>query len=126
MDFTYLAEVLPTSTQELVWWSCFSLLTLVVFKILLHSNTEDAIEFSVPVPEACRADWEGKQLDEPSIKVWSDEELDNHSMVLVLIQNFSDIWQYSGPMLQSSDRKVPWSGESRHCRRNRSNCCKGH
>jgi hypothetical protein len=72
MDFTYLAEVLPTSTQELVWWSCFSLLTLVVFKVLLHSNAEDAIEFSVPVPEACRAGWEGKQLDEPSIKVCSD------------------------------------------------------
>jgi hypothetical protein len=76
MDFTYLAGVLPTSTQELVWWSCFSLLTLVVFKILLHSNAEDAIEFSVPVPEACRAGWEGKQLDETSIKVCSDESLD--------------------------------------------------
>jgi hypothetical protein len=78
MDFTYLAGVLPTSTQELVWWSCFSLLTLVVFKILLHSNAEDAIEFSVPVPEACRAGWEGKQLDEPSIKVCSDEEVSIH------------------------------------------------
>ena len=75
MDSTYLAEVLPTSTQELVWWACFSLLTLVVFKILLHSNAEDAIEFSVPVPEACRVGWEGKQLDEPSIKVWSDEKV---------------------------------------------------
>ena len=39
-------------------------------------NTEEAIEFSVPVPEACRAGWEGKQLDEPSIKVCSDDYLD--------------------------------------------------
>jgi len=52
------------------------LLTLVVFKILLYSNAEDAIEFSVPVPEACRAGWEGKQLDDPSIKVCSDETLE--------------------------------------------------
>ena len=52
------------------------MLTIVVFKILLHSNAEEAIEFSVPVPEACRAGWEGKQLDEPSIKVCSDDYLD--------------------------------------------------
>jgi hypothetical protein len=39
------------------------------FKILLHSEAEDAIEFSVPVPEACRSGWKGKQLDNPSIKV---------------------------------------------------------
>lgn len=69
MDLTYLAGVLPASKQEIIWWSCFSLLTLVVFKILLRSEAEDAIEFSVPVPEACRSGWEGKQLDEPSIKV---------------------------------------------------------
>jgi hypothetical protein len=125
MDFTYLADVLPTSTQELVWWSCFSLLTLVVFKILLHSNAEDAIEFSVPVPEACRAGWEGKQLDDPSIKVCSDEEVKTHSLALVLILNISDIWQYSRPMLQSSNRKVPWSSQSRHGRRSRSHRCKG-
>jgi hypothetical protein len=125
MDLTYLADILPTSTQELVWWSCFSLLTLVVFKILLHSNAEVAIEFSVPVPEACRAGWEGKQLDEPSIKVCSDEEVKTHSTALVLIQNFSGIWQYSRPMLQSSNRKVTWSSQSRHGRRNRSHRCKG-
>lgn len=69
MDLTYLAGVLPASKQEIIWWSCFSLLTLVVFKILLRSEAEDAMEFSVPVPEACRSGWEGKQLDEPSIKV---------------------------------------------------------
>ena len=69
MDFSYLAAALPASRQELIWWSCFSVLTLLVFKILLRSDAEDAIEFSVPVPEACRPGWEGKQLDEPSIKV---------------------------------------------------------
>lgn len=69
MDLSYLAAALPASKQELVWWSCFSLLTVVVFKILLRSDAEDAIEFSVPVPEACRPGWEGKQLNEPSIKV---------------------------------------------------------
>ena len=69
MDFSYLAAALPASRQELIWWFCFSLLTLLVFKILLRSDAEDAIEFSVPVPEACRPGWEGKQLDEPSIKV---------------------------------------------------------
>lgn len=69
MDLTYLASVLPASNQELVWWSCFSLLTIAVFKILLHSDAEDAIEFSVPVPEACRPGWKGKQLDEPTMKV---------------------------------------------------------
>lgn len=69
MDLTYLAGVLPASKQEIVWWSCFSILTLIVFKILLHSEKEDAIEFSVPVPEACRSGWEGKQLEDPSIKV---------------------------------------------------------
>ena len=69
MDFSYLAAALPASRQELIWWSCFSVLTLLVFKILLRSDVEDAIEFSVPVPEACRSGWEGKQLDEPSIKV---------------------------------------------------------
>lgn len=69
MDLTYLAGALPASKQETIWWLCFSLLTLVVFKILLRSEAEDAIEFSVPVPEACRSGWEGKQLDEPSIKV---------------------------------------------------------
>lgn len=71
MDLSYLAAVLPASKQELIWWSCFSLLTLLVFKILLRSDAEDAIEFSVPVPEACRSGWEGKQLNEPSIKVRS-------------------------------------------------------
>jgi hypothetical protein len=70
MDFSYLAAALPASRQELIWWSCFSVLTLLVFKILLRSDAEDAIEFSVPVPEACRPGWEGKQLNEPSIKVW--------------------------------------------------------
>ena len=69
MDLSYLAAALPASRQELIWWSCFSVLTLLVFKILLRSDAEDAIEFSVPVPEACRPGWEGKQLDEPSIKV---------------------------------------------------------
>ena len=69
MDLTYLSGVLPASNQELVWWSCFSLLTIAVFKILLHSDAEDAIEFSVPVPEACRPGWKGRQLDEPTIKV---------------------------------------------------------
>jgi hypothetical protein len=69
MDLSYLAAVLPASKQELVWWSCFSLLTLLAFKILLHSEAEDAIEFSVSVPEACRSGWKGKQLDNPSIKV---------------------------------------------------------
>lgn len=69
MDLSYLAAALPASSQELIWWSCFSVLTLLVFKILLRSDAEDAIEFSVPVPEACRPGWEGKQLDEPSIKV---------------------------------------------------------
>jgi len=73
MDLTYLAEVLPASTQELIWWSCFSVLTLVVFTILLRNNAEEAIEFSVPVPEACRAGWEGKQLIEPSIRVCRHE-----------------------------------------------------
>lgn len=73
MDFTYLADALPASRQELVWWSCFSILTLVVFKILLYNDAEDAIEFSVPVPEACRPGWKGKQLDEPSIKVSSNK-----------------------------------------------------
>jgi hypothetical protein len=67
--FSHLAAVLPASKQELIWWSCFSLLTLLVFKILLRSDAEDAIEFSVPVPEACRSGWEGKELHEPSIKV---------------------------------------------------------
>jgi hypothetical protein len=69
MDLSYLAAVLPASKQELIWWSCFSLLTSLAFKILLHSEAEDAIEFSVPVPEACRSGWKGKQLDNPSIKV---------------------------------------------------------
>lgn len=69
MDLSYLAAVLPASKQELIWWSCFSLLTILVFKILLRSDAEDAIEFSVPVPEACRAGYKGKQLDTPSIKV---------------------------------------------------------
>lgn len=69
MDLTYLAGALPTSKQELIWWFCFSILTYVVFSILLRSDVEDAIEFNVPVPEACRAGWKGKQLDEPSIKV---------------------------------------------------------
>ena len=59
MDLSYLAAALPASNQEIVWWSCFSVLTLVVFKILLRSDAEDAIEFSVPVPEACRSDWQG-------------------------------------------------------------------
>ena len=72
MDLSYLAAVLPASKQELIWWFCFSLLTLVIFKILLRSDAEDAIEFSVPVPEACRSGWEGKQLNEPSIKVGYD------------------------------------------------------
>jgi hypothetical protein len=69
MDHSYLAAVLPASKQELIWWSCFSLLTLLAFKILLHSEAEDAIDFSVPMPEACRPGWKGKQLDNPSIKV---------------------------------------------------------
>lgn len=69
MDLSYLAAVLPASKQELIWWSCFSFLTLLVFKILLRSEAEDAIEFSVLVPEAFRSGWKGKQLDEPSIKV---------------------------------------------------------
>jgi hypothetical protein len=69
MDLSYLDAILPASKQELLWWSCFSFLTLFVFKILLRSETEDAIEFSVPAPEACRPGWEGKQLDEPSVKV---------------------------------------------------------
>jgi len=91
MDLTYLAEALPASKQELIWWSCFSILTLVVLKILLHGNAEEAIEFSVPVPEACRAGWEGKQLDEPSIKVCRYQGV-NCLSVLVLTQFSSDFW----------------------------------
>lgn len=84
MDFTYLADALPVSRQELVWWSCFFILTLVVFKILLHSDAEDAIEFSVPVPEACRTGWEGKKLDEPSIEV-SSNVLPREDLTLMLV-----------------------------------------
>lgn len=69
MDLTYLTEALPATKQEIIWWSCFSVLTYAVFKILLQSDVEDAIEFSVPVPEACRPGWKGKQLDDPSMKV---------------------------------------------------------
>lgn len=69
MDLTYLAVALPATKQEIIWWLCFSILTYAVFTILLRSDAEDAIEFSVPVPEACRPGWKGKQLDDPSIKV---------------------------------------------------------
>lgn len=123
MDFTYLVEVLPGSTQELVWWFCFSILTLVVFKILLRSNAEDAIEFSVPVPEACRAGWEGKQLDEPSIKVCSNEGV--YLAALLLICQSPDIWKYSCSVLQSGNRSLFGSLKLCHCGRNRSNCRKG-
>lgn len=82
MDLTYLAEALPATKQEIIWWSCFSILTYAVFKILLQSNVEDAIEFSVPVPEACRPGWKGKQLDDPSIKVQS-KFLDDGKVALI-------------------------------------------
>ena len=36
---------------------------------LLRKDPEEAVNFSVPVPEPCLPDWKGKGLDKPSIKV---------------------------------------------------------
>lgn len=46
-----------------------SVVTLFAVRLLFRGASEEAIIFSVPVPEQCRAGWQGKQLEEPSIKV---------------------------------------------------------
>jgi len=48
---------------------CVALISWLAIRLFVHGFTEAAITFSVPVPEQCRAGWQGKQLDEPSIKV---------------------------------------------------------
>ena len=48
---------------------CVAVISWLAIKLFFRGFTEAAITFSVPVPEQCRAGWQGKQLDEPSIKV---------------------------------------------------------
>ncbi|KAK6440883.1 Meiotic Sister-Chromatid recombination aldehyde dehydrogenase [Oleoguttula sp. CCFEE 5521] len=44
------------------------LVGILVLRHLTRSKDEDAVTFSVPVPEQCRPGWEGKVLQDPAIK----------------------------------------------------------
>jgi len=57
------------NTQSVAVLLCVSLVTWLVVRLLSRGPSEDAITFSVPIPEQCRLGWTGEQLSEPSIKV---------------------------------------------------------
>lgn len=56
-------------SQDAILLLFVSAITLLALRLFFRGASEEAIIFSVPVPEQCRAGWHGKQLDEPSIKV---------------------------------------------------------
>lgn len=46
------------------------LLTYLVAKsTIFRANDEASVNFSVPLPEQCKAGWSGRILEDPSIKV---------------------------------------------------------
>jgi len=45
------------------------LVTAWLLYALLRTDSEKAVGFTVPVPDQCKPGWQGKVLDEPSIKV---------------------------------------------------------
>ena len=46
-----------------------ALLALWLLYRMLRRDPEKAVNFSAPAPEQCKPGWQGKQLDQPSIKV---------------------------------------------------------
>lgn len=53
-------KVISTVVCLLLAWIAF---------LILRTDPEKAIEFSVPAPEQCKPAWQGKELDKPTIKV---------------------------------------------------------
>jgi len=69
MDLNGTLKALHADKWSLALYAALAGVTLALLKFLFRSTTEDAIDFSVPVPEQCRPGWKGKQLQEPTIKV---------------------------------------------------------
>lgn len=46
-----------------------AIIYLLVYNGVLCIDLECPINFTVPLPDQCKADWEGRVLDNPSIKV---------------------------------------------------------
>lgn len=44
---------------------------LILYTAWAPHNTEEAVPFTVPVPEQCLPDWKGEVLENPSLKVSS-------------------------------------------------------
>ena len=63
------------SQQELpisaivTFFTSVSFVLLVFRYVVLNDDNERPISFSVPSPKQCSSDWEGEELEEPSVKV---------------------------------------------------------
>ncbi|KAI9686834.1 MAG: Meiotic Sister-Chromatid recombination aldehyde dehydrogenase [Bogoriella megaspora] len=62
-------ELVDLSSKDYVLTAFFIILLLpVLYFGLSNSSYEGSADYSVPTPEQCRPNWEGKILDEPSLK----------------------------------------------------------
>lgn len=79
MDFLQLAQ--EHKPQILAAFASIVVLLISIYYYYeyLTSDTEQPVDFSVPLPKQCEPGWAGEVLDEPAIKVVYDSFVKNNT-----------------------------------------------
>ena len=59
----------PLTPQHLLVFVAASLTSLVIYKLFFATDHDAPIAYSIPIPEQCSPEWNGRVLEEPKIKV---------------------------------------------------------